>query len=117
MRIRTEGHTDNVPIHNQRFDSNWEPSTARAMEIIKLFITRYALASNGLAASGYGEYYPAASNETEEGRAMNRRVDLVILNSNVESAVPPPPAVVPDVVQPHTAPQRLIACDLCCDIL
>jgi two-component system copper resistance phosphate regulon response regulator CusR len=105
MRIRIEGHTDNVPIHNQRFDSNWELSTARATEIIKLFITRYALAPNRLAASGYGEYYPVASNETEEGRAMNRRVDLVILNSNVESAVPPPPAVVSGVVQPRSAPQ------------
>ncbi len=83
----------------------WELSTARATEIIKLFITRYALAPNRLAAAGYGEYYPAASNETEEGRAMNRGVELVILNSNVESAVPLPPAVVPDVVQPHTALQ------------
>jgi hypothetical protein len=53
---------------------------------IKLLITWYALAPNRLAASGYGEYYPAASNETEEGRAMNRGVDLVILNSNAEAA-------------------------------
>src|SRR5271169_741170 len=81
MNIRIEGHTDNVPIHNGKYDSNWELSTARATEIIKLFITKFALAPNRLSASGYGEYYPTASNDTSEGRAMNRRVDLVILNS------------------------------------
>lgn len=69
---------------------SFRASTARATEIIKLFNTGNALAPNRLAASGYGEYDLAASNETEEGRAMNRRVDLVILNSNVESGVPPP---------------------------
>src|SRR5271168_2611745 len=79
--IRIEGHTDNVPIHNGKYDSNWELSTARATEIIKLFITKFALAPNRLSASGYAEYYPTASNDTSEGRAMNRRVDLVILNS------------------------------------
>ena len=107
MRIRIEGHTDIVPIHNQKYDSNWELSTARATEIIKLFITKYALAPNRLSASGYGEYYPVASNETEEGRAMNRRVDLVILNSNAgpsrapapsppeKPVIPAPPVVIP----------------------
>ena len=59
---------------------------------IKLLMTRYALVPNRLAASGYGECYPAASNQTEEGRAMNRRVDLVILNWHAEAAAPPPPS-------------------------
>jgi len=86
VRIRIEGHTDNVPIHNSRFDSNWELSTSRATEIIKLFISRYNIAPDRLSASGYGEYYPVASNDTPEGRAMNRRVDLVILNSNADTA-------------------------------
>ena len=59
--------------------SNWELSTGRATEIIKLFIVRYAVAPVRLSASGYGEYFPVTSNDTPEGRNMNRRVDLVIL--------------------------------------
>lgn len=102
MRIRIEGYTDNVPIHNRRFDSNWELSTARATEIIKLFITKYAIAPDRLSASGYGEYYPVASNNTAEGRSMNRRVDLVILNSNAEPATP---AVAGGPDEPPTVPQ------------
>jgi chemotaxis protein MotB len=85
VRIRIEGHTDNVPIHNGRYQSNWELSTARATEIIKLFITKYGMAPERLSASGYGEYYPMATNDTPEGRTLNRRVDLVILNSNADS--------------------------------
>jgi len=92
QRIRIEGHTDNVPIHNGRFDSNWELSTARATEITKLFITRYAIAPQRLSASGYGEYYPVASNDTPQGRAANRRVDLVILASHANSSAPTPPS-------------------------
>ena len=96
MDIRIEGHTDNVPIHSEKYDSNWELSTARATEIIKLFITKFALAPNRLAASGYGEYYPTALNYTAEGRAMNRRVDLVILNSISDAGVPTPLVVAPE---------------------
>jgi chemotaxis protein MotB len=88
IRVRIEGHTDNVPIHNTRFASNWELSTARATEIIKLLITRYGITPSRLSASGYSEFYPVASNVTLEGRAMNRRIDLVILNSQTDSAPP-----------------------------
>lgn len=95
LQIRIEGHTDNVPIHSARYDSNWELSTARATEIIKLLITRYSITPNRLSASGYGEYFPVASNQTAEGRSQNRRVDLVILNTSVDSVVPPSPSVVP----------------------
>ena len=92
MKIRIEGHTDDVPIHNRKFDSNWELSTSRATEIAKLFITRFAMDPARLAASGYGQYYPTAPNNTEENRAKNRRVDLVILNANVPvSATAAPP--------------------------
>ncbi len=94
VHIRIEGHTDNVPIHTARFDSNWELSTARATEMIKLFISNYGIEPNRLSASGYGEYYPVASNDTPEGRAQNRRVDLVLLNPTAVVA-PPPPSVVP----------------------
>jgi chemotaxis protein MotB len=80
LHIRIEGHTDDVPIHNGRFSSNWELSTSRATEMIKLFIVRYRFAPERLSASGYAEYHPVASNDTPEGRAKNRRVDIVILN-------------------------------------
>jgi chemotaxis protein MotB len=93
-RIRIEGHTDDVPIHSARYDSNWELSTARATEIIKLLIVRFAITPNRLAASGYGPYYPVASNHTAEGKSQNRRVDLVILNSTVDF-VPEVPNVAP----------------------
>lgn len=78
--LRIEGHTDNVPIHNAQFDSNWELSTARASELVKLLITKYGFAANRLSAAGYAEYHPVDTNDTPEGRAHNRRVDIVILN-------------------------------------
>ena len=95
VRVRIEGHTDNVPFHNSRFASNWELSTARATEIIKLLITKYGVAPLRLSASGYAEYYPVASNATPEGRAMNRRIDLVILNSQSDIAPPLPAKPLP----------------------
>jgi len=105
MDIRIEGHTDNVPIHSDKYDSNWELSTARATEIIKLFITKFDVAPNRLSASGYAEYYPTASNDTAEGRATNRRVDLVILNSVSDAGVPTPTVIAPDAIPSATAPQ------------
>jgi chemotaxis protein MotB len=79
--IRIEGHTDNVPIHNAQFASNWELSTARATELIRLFITHYNLPAIRLSAAGYAEYHPVAGNDTLEDRAQNRRVDIVVLAS------------------------------------
>jgi chemotaxis protein MotB len=78
--MRIEGHTDNVPIHNGRFASNWELSTARASDLIKLLVDHYHFEPQRLSAAGYAEYHPVASNDTPEGRARNRRVDIVILN-------------------------------------
>ena len=80
--VRIEGHTDNVPIHTSHFASNWELSTARATEMAKLFITRYEFPPERLSAAGFAEFHPVAPNDTEEGRAINRRVDIVV--------VPPP---------------------------
>ena len=77
--LRIEGHTDNVPIHNSEFKSNWELSTGRATELIKLFITHYDFSPDRLAAAGFAEYHPVDSNLTPEGRAHNRRVDIVVL--------------------------------------
>ncbi len=77
--IRIEGHTDNVRIHNSQFTSNWELSTARSTEMIRLLIMKYGFAPQRLSAGGYGEYHPIASNSTEAGRARNRRVDVVVV--------------------------------------
>ncbi len=77
--LRVEGHTDNVPIHNARFASNWELSTYRATEITRLMITQYGLSADQLSAAGYAEFHPIATNDTEAGRAQNRRVDVVVL--------------------------------------
>jgi chemotaxis protein MotB len=82
--VRIEGHTDNVPIHNSQFASNWELSTARATEMIRLFIIQYDLPATRLSAAGYAEFHPAASNDTVAGRARNRRVDIVVLASAPE---------------------------------
>ena len=78
--LRIEGHTDNVPIHTQRFDSNWELSTARSSELVKLFIVNYQFEAARMSAAGFAEYHPVAPNDTPENRARNRRVDIVILN-------------------------------------
>jgi chemotaxis protein MotB len=79
--LRIEGHTDNVPIHTAQFQSNWELSTGRATELTKLFINRYEFSPDRLAAAGYAEYHPVDSNKTAEGRAHNRRVDIVVLRA------------------------------------
>jgi chemotaxis protein MotB len=81
--LRIEGHTDNVPIHKTQIASNWELSTARSTELIRLLILRYRFSPERLSAAGYAEYHPIASNATAQGRAQNRRVDLVILSEHV----------------------------------
>jgi chemotaxis protein MotB len=81
--IRIEGHTDKLPIHNPQFASNWELSTRRATKLIRLLIGKYKFAPEKLSAAGYAEYHPVASNGSEEGRAQNRRVDVVILRNQV----------------------------------
>lgn len=76
--LRIEGHSDNVPIHNAQFDSNWELSAARATHIARLFLELNAIPAERISAAGYAEYHPVASNSAAEGRAKNRRVDLVV---------------------------------------
>jgi chemotaxis protein MotB len=82
-RLRIEGHTDNVPIHTAQMASNWELSAARSTELVRLLILRYRFSPNRLAAAGYAEYHPIASNDTAQGRAQNRRVDVVILSEHI----------------------------------
>ncbi len=78
-RVRIEGHTDNKPIHNLQFSDNWDLSTSRATELVRLLIVKYGFAPDRLSAAGYAEYHPVNSNDTTEARAQNRRVDVVIL--------------------------------------
>lgn len=78
--LRIEGHTDDVPIHNAQFASNWQLSTGRASELLRIFVTRYKMDPARLAIAGYGEFHPVDLNDSPEGRARNRRVDIVVLN-------------------------------------
>lgn len=77
--LRIEGHTDNAPIHTAQFASNWDLSSARAIGIARLIIEQHAIPPDRISAAGYAEFHPIASNATAEGRAENRRVDLVVL--------------------------------------
>ncbi len=86
--IRVEGHTDNKPIRNSRYPSNWELSTARATAVISHLITKFDFKPDRLSAAGYGEYRPTADNGTVEGRARNRRVDIVVLSALYEEMEP-----------------------------
>lgn len=79
--IRVEGHTDNVAISNKYFNSNWQLSSVRASNVAEILINEGKIKPERLAAVGYGEYRPIASNDNEEGRSSNRRVDIIILNS------------------------------------
>lgn len=87
-KLRIEGHTDNIPIHTAQMDSNWELSTARATELVRVLIVGHRFAPDRLSAAGYAEYHPIASNRTAQGRAQNRRVDIVILSAR-EGGVKP----------------------------
>jgi chemotaxis protein MotB len=91
FQLRVEGHTDNVPIHNSRFKSNWELSTARATQVVALLVERYGFDPKSISAAGYSEYRPVADNGTEEGRKKNRRVDIVVAS---RTSSPAPDATV-----------------------
>ncbi|MGE5632244.1 MAG: OmpA family protein [Caulobacteraceae bacterium] len=86
--IRIEGHTDNVPIKTSRFPSNWELSTTRAVNVVKYLIEENGIEPKRLSASGYADQHPVDDNSTTEGRQKNRRVDMVILRSEKNSANP-----------------------------
>jgi chemotaxis protein MotB len=78
--IAIEGHTDDVPISNARFPSNWELSTARATSVLQYLLGGYGFPPQRLTASGYGEQHPVADNADPGGRARNRRVDIAVLS-------------------------------------
>jgi chemotaxis protein MotB len=75
-RIKVAGYTDNIPIETDRFPSNWELSASRACEVVRLLIDE-GIDPELLSAVGYAEYHNVASNDTSEGRAQNRRVEII----------------------------------------
>lgn len=87
--IHVEGHTDNVAINNNSFHSNWQLSSVRAANVVEFLITQGNVKPERLSSVGYGEYRPVQSNDTEEGRTANRRVDIVILNNKFNDSEAP----------------------------
>lgn len=81
-QIRIEGHTDDVPIKTREFRSNWELSTRRATEVVRHLIEKYDFPAQDIAASGYAEYRPVAANDTAENRALNRRIEIILVQGN-----------------------------------
>ncbi len=80
--VRIEGHTDNVPINTAEFSSNWELSTRRATEVVRHLIEKYGFQPGRISASGYAEYRPVAPNDTEQNRALNRRIEIILLDAS-----------------------------------
>lgn len=79
--IAVEGHTDNAPINTFEFKSNWHLSTIRASNVVLLLTEKSGIDSKKISAAGYGEFRPIQSNATEEGRAANRRVELIVITT------------------------------------
>jgi len=88
-KVALVGHADAIPIHNQRFKSNWELSAARSLSLLGLLASNYGIEESRLSIQSYGSYSPRSSNDTEAGRAENRRVEILILNEPVVEANPP----------------------------
>lgn len=121
--VQVNGFTDDQPIHNAQFRSNWALSAARAVSVVEMFIGQ-GVSPQQLVAAGYGEYHPVASNATATGRAENRRVSVVIVSPDAkagavdtpmagaripaagQTAVPPPAAVAPPPHAAAVAPAR-----------
>jgi chemotaxis protein MotB len=79
--IRIEGHTDNVPINTAEFKSNWELSVRRATEVVRYLIEKGDISPQRISAAGYAEYRPVAANDSDANRAMNRRIEIIVVNT------------------------------------
>ena len=86
--IRVEGHSDNVPIATDRYPSNWELSTERAIQVVQYFIEQGNIDPRLLSAVGYADVKPRAANDSEAGRAKNRRVEIILGQVNRMQAAP-----------------------------
>jgi chemotaxis protein MotB len=85
FKVRIEGHTDNLPIKTSQFPSNWELSTARAVNVLRCFLETGQISSRRLSAVGFGEFQPIVPNDSIEHRAQNRRVEIIFLHSEQKS--------------------------------
>jgi chemotaxis protein MotB len=90
LDMRVEGHSDNVPIHNATFNSNWDLSTGRATAVAMMLIDESGVDPERISIAGYGQYHPTASNDTPEGRRANRRVDIVVVSVTKNSSAKRP---------------------------
>jgi chemotaxis protein MotB len=90
LDMRVEGHSDNVPIHNAAFDSNWDLSTARATAVAMMLLNESGFDPSRMSIAGYAQYHPSTSNDTPEGRRANRRVDIVVVSAfkRIEARTP-----------------------------
>jgi chemotaxis protein MotB len=79
-KVNLAGNADSVPIHNRRFHNNWELSAARGMALLDLLTNKYGIEESRLSVTSYGSYSPRDSNDSAEGRAANRRVEITILD-------------------------------------
>ncbi|MDD4569152.1 MAG: OmpA family protein [Tepidanaerobacteraceae bacterium] len=86
--VRIEGHTDNLPINTREYPSNWELSSARAVNVVKYMIEKHNFSPYIMSTAGYSEYRPVAPNDSAKNRALNRRVDIIILKSTSEAEEP-----------------------------
>lgn len=102
--VRVEGHTDNQPIHTASFRSNWELSTARAAAIAQVLMSHGTNSPANFSLAGYGEFHPIAGNNTSEGRAANRRVDIVLLRPTSSRTLPTSETAKPRAVAEREAP-------------
>lgn len=79
-KVELAGHADSLPIHNRRFSNNWELSAARGLSLLHVLTADYGIDESRLTVSSYGAYRPKETNDTTDGRAENRRVEILILN-------------------------------------
>jgi len=83
-KVALVGHADSIPIHNKRFQSNWELSAARSLNLLEVLSTRYGIAESRLSVQSFGSNDPKDSNDTPAGRAENRRVEILLLDESAE---------------------------------
>jgi chemotaxis protein MotB len=92
LDMRVEGHTDDIPIHNAQFASNWDLSTARAMAVAMMLLNESGVDPKRMSIAGYAQYHPATNNDTPEGRRANRRVDIVVVSTTTPAVAVNPRA-------------------------
>ena len=88
-QIRIEGHTDNIPINTREYRSNWELSVRRATEVVRHFVERRDFPPTRLSAVGYAEHRPVVPNDSAENRALNRRIEIIVIKSANDIKIEP----------------------------